>query len=167
MNIREFQILLVLTLAVLTQTACSNSTLDAPPDSGAVVVEDIQSGQTQWVDPNELQQGPIQRETLTAEQLQRIAAIRETFVEIDDQTIEQWVDNFKRDLNPDSELAIWERMAKAYSRYCDHRQLDLETKKEVYKVVLLRSMASPNDVIAKLELTRLSEQNARDVMAEF
>ena len=167
MNIREFQILLVLTLAVLTQTACSNSTLDTKPDSGAVVVEDVQSGQTQWVDPNKLQRGPIQRETLTAEQLQRIAAIRETFVEIDDQTIEQWVDNFKRDLNPDNELAIWERMAKAYSRYCDTHQLDLDIKKEVYKVVLLRSMTSPNDVIAKLELTKLSEQDARDVMAEF
>lgn len=37
--------------------------------------------------------------------MQRIASLQKIFVEIDGQTVDQWADNFKRDLNPDSELA--------------------------------------------------------------
>jgi len=87
---------------------------------------------------------------LTAEQMKRISAIRSVFAEIDGQTIDQWADNFKRDANPDNELAIWE-----------------QTRKEVYKVILLRSMASPEEVIARLELAILTEQDARTVMSGY
>ncbi|WP_396160089.1 hypothetical protein [Flavobacterium sp.] len=157
-------------LAMLTLflTSCSSTTLETPPESGTVAVEDVQNGETKWIDPNELQQGPIQRDSLTAVQIQRIASLQKVFVEIDGQTVAQWADNFIRDLNPDSELALWERMATAYSRYCDkHKQLTLAAKNEVYKVILLRSMASPDDVIARLELTILTKQDARDVMEGF
>ena len=100
--------------------------------------------------------------------MKRISAIRSVFAEIDGQTIDQWADNFKRDANPDDELAIWERMANAYSLYCDKREnLNLETRKEVYKVILLRSMASPEEVIARLELAILTEQDARTVMSGY
>ncbi len=157
-----------LALSTLFLSSCSNTAIEIPPESGTVVVEDVRTGEIQWIDPNELQQGPIKRDLLTAEQMKRITALQKVFVEIDKQTVDQWADNFKRDLNPDNELAIWERMASVYSRYCDkHQQLTLDAKQEVYKVVLLRSMASPDDVIARLELTILTEQDAREVMAEF
>jgi len=29
-------------------------------------------------------------------------------------SLETWIDNFKRDADPDSEIAIWERIARAY-----------------------------------------------------
>ena len=157
-----------LALFTLLLTSCSNSTLEVPAESRTVAVEDVRTGETQWIDPNELQQGPIRRESLTAEQMKRISAIRSVFAEIDGQTIDQWADNFKRDANPDNELAIWERMANAYSLYCDKREnLNLETRKEVYKVILLRSMASPEEVIARLELAILTEQDARTVMSGY
>lgn len=149
-------------------TSCSSATLETPSDSGTVVVEDARTGETQWIDPNEIQQGPIQRDSLTAAQMQRITSLQKIFVEVDGQTVDQWADSFKRDLDPDRELAIWERMAAAYSRYCDkHQQLSLDAKNEVYKVVLLRSMASPSDVIARLDLKVLTQQDARDVMAGY
>ena len=157
-----------LALLTLFLASCSNTTLEAPAKSGAVAVKDIQTGETQWIDPNEIQQGPIQRESLSAEQMERIRALQSVFVEIDGQTTEQWADNFKRDVNPDKELAIWERMANAYTSYCGkHENLTLDTRKEVYKVILLRSMASPDDVIARLELAILTEQEAREIMASY
>ncbi|MDB2686737.1 hypothetical protein N9Y42_05955 [Mariniblastus sp.] len=168
MRIHHHTILICLVLSALLLTSCSDPTTEAPVESGAVAVEDIQSGEIKWIDPNKLQQGPIQRDSLTAEQMDRIAALRKVFVEIDGQTIDQWTDNFKRDLNPDSELAIWERIANAYSSYCDkHEKLTLETKKEVYKVALLRSMTSADEVIARLKLASLTEQDAREIMAGF
>ena len=169
MNDQRYRVLFPgwLAISILSLTSCSEPTPNASPESGTVGVENTQASKAQWIDPNELQKGPLQRETLTSKQLGRIAAIRKVFAEIDSQTADQWADNFKRDLNPDNELAIWERMAKAYSLYCDKRQLTLDGKKEVYKIILLRSMASPDDVLARVKLAILSEQEARDVMSGF
>lgn len=157
-----------LALSTLFLTSCSNTTLEKTTASGTVVVEDEQTHETKWIDPSKLQPGPIQRDSLSTEQMNRIASLQKVFVEVDGQTIEQWADSFKRDLNPDDELAIWERMASSYSKYCDkHPQLTLDAKKEVYKVVILRSMASADDVLKRIELTILTEQDARELMSGF
>jgi hypothetical protein len=97
----------------------------------------------------------------------RIESLQKVFFEVDGQTLDQWVDNFKRDVNPDRELAVWERMAKAYDGYCSRRDLTLDAKREVYRIVLLRSMASQEDVLKTLELKTLSRNDAIEVMKGF
>lgn len=125
------------------------------------------AGEVRWIDPKDIQPRPIQRDSLSDEQLARVRALQSIFVEVDGQSVDQWVDNFKRDLNPDRELAIWEKMAGAYTSYCTKRDLPVESKKEVYKVVLLRSMASEDDVLKRLELKILSKDDAVEITKGF
>lgn len=125
------------------------------------------SGRVEWLDPKTIQPGPIRRDALSDEQMARIRPLQATFAEVDGQTVEQWVDSFKRDVDPDQELRVWERMAKAYQAYCDGRKLSTETKKEVYRVVLLRSMASEQDVLERANLKELSREDAFAVMKGF
>jgi len=148
-------------------TSCSDTSQEAPSEKVTVAARDIDTGETQWIDPSKLKPGPIRREALTSEQMDRIAALQKVFVEIDGQTTEQWVNNFKRDFDPDSELAVWERMARAYERYCDSKEMSLDAKEEVYRVVLLRSMASQEDVLSRLDLSIISKQDAKDIMANY
>lgn len=124
-------------------------------------------GKVEWIDPNLIQPGPIQRDTLSDEQMSRIRTLQGVFVEVDGQTVEQWADNFKRDGDPDKELRIWERMAKAYRTYCDGKQLSAAAKMDVYRVVLLRSMASEQDVLERVKLNELSRDDAILVMKGF
>ena len=121
----------------------------------------------EWVDPKTIQPGPIRRDSLTHEQMARIRALQATFVEVDGQTVEQWVDNFKRDADPDKELRIWERMSKAFRAFCDGRKLSPEAKKDVFSVVLLRSMASEQDVLEHMKLKVLSREDAIAVMKSY
>lgn len=123
--------------------------------------------QVKWVDPSTIQPGPIRRESLTPEQMERVRRLQAVFVEVDGQSVAQWVDGFKRDLDPDRELDIWETMAKAYTVYCSKRTLSPEAKKEVYKIVLLRSMAPEKDVLGHLELKVLTRNEAVEVMRGF
>jgi hypothetical protein len=97
----------------------------------------------------------------------RIRTLQATFVEVDGQAVDQWVDNFKRDADPDRELRVWERMAKAYRAYCDGKKLSLEAKKDVYRIVLLRSMASEQDVLERVKLKGLSRDDAIEVMKGY
>lgn len=117
------------------------------------------------VNLSELKKGPIQREKLSNEQLSRIEKIRKDLVEIDRQSKEEWIDNFKRDLDPDKEIASWEQIAKVYKTYCSKNELSIGAKEEVFQIILLRSMAmSKEEVLKQLELKILTEREAKNVM---
>ena len=58
----------------------------------------------------------IQHEHLSEDQLNRITKLHKTFAEVDKSSLETWVDNFKRDANPESEISVWERVARAYTK---------------------------------------------------
>lgn len=122
---------------------------------------------TQWIDPNKLEAGPVRHTNLTEDQTSRIQRVQKIFSEVDPSPIEKWMEDFKRDTNPERELAIWEGMATAYATYIASNSLTLAGKKEVFQVVLLRSGASDDEVLKHLDLKILTETDARKIMALF
>ena len=123
--------------------------------------------QTKMVNAADLKPNEIQRDQLSEEQLRRIKKLRETFAEVDRSSWEKWIDNFKRDADPDSEIAIWERIAVAYTNYCSQRQLTLEAKSDVFRTLVLRSMTSDEEAVKTLKLKVLSADEARKIMREY
>jgi hypothetical protein len=109
---RGFALLLV----VVTLASCSKSS-DKP------------EGRVEWVDPKTIQPGPIRHEKLSEKQMERIRTLQATFVEVDGHPLDKWVDDFKRDQDPDREIRIWERMAKAYRSYCGKHSCPPKRKK--------------------------------------
>ena len=126
-----------------------------------------QETNTQWVDPASLKPGPIKHQGLSPKQMERIYKLRDTLAEVEHSPIEKWVDNFKRDANPDKELAVWERIAAGYMRYCSKRPLSIEAKKDVFQLLLLRSMASEQEVLNHVKLTTLTVGEAKETLKEF
>lgn len=129
--------------------------------------EPTKQSKTQWIDPKKLKPGPIQHASLTEEQMSRIRRLQSIFSEVDPNPLETWVEDFKRDGNPENELKIWEGMAKAYEDFTTNRNLTLNAKKEVFQVVLLRSGAPEKDVLQHIKLKVLTEKDAREIMALF
>jgi hypothetical protein len=126
-----------------------------------------QEPDARWVDPASLKPGPIKHQGLSPKQLERIYKLRDTLAEVEHSPIDKWVDNFKRDANPDKELAIWERIADGYTRYCSKRRLSIEAKKDVFQLLLLRSMASEQEVLNHVKLKTLSADEAKETLKEF
>ena len=60
------------------------------------------------VQTSSLTPGPILRSGPSAEQNARLQHIHDTFAEIDGLTFEKRMDGLLRDMNPDSELDLWE-----------------------------------------------------------
>jgi hypothetical protein len=121
----------------------------------------------EWVNTNQLKPGPIRREELSDLQIERIKKIQATFAEVDDTPLDEWMDGFKRDANPDQEIAVWERMARAYSRYIGEKSLSLEAKQDVLQVLLLRSAAPAEEVYKHLKLKVLTEKEAKEIMKGY
>lgn len=124
-------------------------------------------GKTQWIDPNKLEAGPIRHASLTDEQMSRVQRLQKTFNEVDPSPVEKWAEDFRRDANPDREMAIWESMATAYETFIATNSLTLAGKKEVYQIALLRSGAPEDEVLKHLDLKILTEKDARAIMALF
>jgi hypothetical protein len=100
----------------------------------------------------------------TAAQFEGIRAICDTFAEVDDHPFEQRVNDLQREISPEREIEKWERMGRAYRSYCEKNSPLLEAKKEIYRLVLLRSMMPEQAAIEQVQLRTLSLAEAEEVM---
>lgn len=123
----------------------------------------------QTMEPNDIQLNEVVHDSLTTDQTDKIKKIHSTFAEVYPVSLEETITNFKRDLNPDSEIDIWLQMADAYEKYLSSRQgkLDLDTKKEVFKLILSRSMISEEEAVSNSNLTILTEKEAKEVLSYY
>jgi hypothetical protein len=104
---------------------------------------------------------------LTHNQLKDIRYLFETFKDVDSARYDKWVDDFKRDKNPDSEIQVWMAMAYAYNSYCQDRKLSKEMKMEVYQIIVMRSTEPEDEVLSELNLKFLSQKDALEVMQGY
>jgi hypothetical protein len=142
-------------MRLLTITSLTSLLLCAVP---AVAQEVI------TLDPKDIQLSPYQHNDLPPSLLKRIKATTDAFEKVDGVSYEQAVDLYKRDVDPESNLVLWEEMVRAYKTFCKGR---CETKPEqidVYRTLLLRTMFSEDESLKRSKLAVLSVSEARAVM---
>jgi hypothetical protein len=123
--------------------------------------------QIQKVDPDTIKINEVVHDSLTSEQIEKIKTIHSAFAEVDKNSLEQTITDFKRDLDPDSEIEIWLQMANAYQNYLSKNKKNLNEKKEVFKLILSRSMMNPEDAIENSNLKLLSKKDAEEVLSFY
>lgn len=114
-----------------------------------------------------LEVGPIRHVTLPKALVERIEAVAAVFAEVEPKPVEEWVQDFQRDRNPEKEVALWEIMAGTYSLFTHGRTLTPEAKKEVFSLILQRSMTDAAIVLRTVPLVHLSRKNAKVILKYF
>jgi hypothetical protein len=71
----------------------------------------------EYVNPKKLRPGPIRHESLPPELLAQIKAIFDVIGPFVGMTLEQFEIGFMRDMRPESEVALWCNIAKAWLAY--------------------------------------------------
>ena len=69
------------------------------------------------VDPSKLRQGPIRHGSLSPELLDQIKAVFDVIGQYLGMTLEEFEIGFMRDMHPESEVALWFRITKAWLAY--------------------------------------------------
>lgn len=69
------------------------------------------------IDPRDLEKGPIRHESLSDELVSRIRVIRAALLRVYPQSMENWLDGFKRDMHPEPEIVWWERLSACFLEY--------------------------------------------------
>jgi hypothetical protein len=71
----------------------------------------------EFIDPSKLRRRPIRNESLPPELLDQIKAVFDVIGPYINMTLEQFEIGFMRDMHPESEVALWVRIAKAWLAY--------------------------------------------------
>jgi hypothetical protein len=79
---------------------------------------------------SDIKPGNVIHKQLSPELEERIRKLQSTFAEVFERTHEEWLDGFRRDLNPEAEIKLWEAMASAYRSLLGKHALSLPAKKE-------------------------------------
>jgi hypothetical protein len=132
-----------------------------------VLVSGIQSVFAEKIDPNKVQLGHYIHKELPPALLARIKATTDTFEIVDGITYEQSVDLYKRDLDPESNLVIWEEMARAYKVFCQSRCKTAAERKDVYRALLLRSMYSEQETLSNFKPEVITESEAKSIISQY
>ncbi|HEY8915610.1 MAG TPA: hypothetical protein VIM87_04200 [Chitinophaga sp.] len=152
---KKFNISLFILILVLATAACKTNT-------------NSDHSNVQTVNPGDLTLSPVAHDTLSADQIEKIKRIQAAFAEVNPGSLEETITNFKRDRHPDGEIAIWLAMANAYEQFISkHAGAPLDKKKEVYKLILLRSMESETDAKANAKLKLLTNKEVAEIFSYY
>lgn len=118
----------------------------------------------QTVNPNDLILSPVVHDSLSMDQIEKIKKIQKAFSEVDSITLEETITIFKRDSDPDSEIEIWLAMLNVYEKIITKNPaLDINRKKEVYRLLLLYTRGNEAEVKAKAGLKLLTDKEVSEI----
>ncbi|NOY15855.1 MAG: GIY-YIG nuclease family protein [Gammaproteobacteria bacterium] len=104
----------------------------------------------EWIEIEKIKEGPIGRSSLTQEQEHRVKIFANIFKNVfpgDPRwtSPEEWVIDFTRDINPENEILLWEKMAKAFVKFTNTERLNNKETKEAFAYIQYRSQSSKKE----------------------
>ena len=116
------------------------------------------------IDPAKLKRGSVRHAELPLALVARINYLHSSLFEVYPQSMAEWLDAFKRDAHPESEVIWWERLALLYLTYSEEKDLNAEQKQALFKILFKIGMGS--DVQAQdAELARLPKGALSEILA--
>jgi hypothetical protein len=116
------------------------------------------------IELSHLRPGPIRHPVLPDDFIERIKAFKKILGDADNASLEQTIDNFKRDTHPENELAIWERIASTFQMFLSHNPTaDAAIRKDILSVLIGASTGNeeyPN-------IKHLSDDQIKHLVANF
>lgn len=127
-----------------------------PPGPGWVLVE-IKDQGLFWVEAHRLKRAPVRNE-LSPAQVARIRAFKERLGDLEPSPIETTLDNFSRDLDPEPEIRIWERIADVFEAELEARGfVEADERALLFLAVLGCTNTEPRAEALRTTYPQLSE----------
>jgi hypothetical protein len=89
-----------------------------------------------WIDPSSVSKGEVRHDEFPDSYYQYFERIIICFKGVYDLSLEEWVDGFKRDANPDQEIAIWVFFGERFAKIIDEENLDESDRRELFRLLM-------------------------------
>ena len=105
---------------------------------------------------DKLKQGPIRHASFDVDRKDRIANIKNRLSEVDDKSMEEWEDGFRRDMNPDKEIALFDVIADIFSQFTQDQGFSQKVKKNIYYALVLMTLTDRENIEKNVDCTGFS-----------
>ncbi|MGA9752815.1 MAG: hypothetical protein WBS54_13610 [Acidobacteriota bacterium] len=102
-----------------------------------------------WVDPSSLHLSEPKNWFFSGETRDTLLEIKRTLDEVLPMSFEEFEDGFRRDANPQNEIALWRHLASVYSMLVGGRDLSLSKKKDCYRVLFTCMLTPGEEALAR------------------
>ena len=87
-----------------------------------------------------------------------------TFDEVYPRSLEEWLDGYRRDANPESEVQWWERLARCYTTYNQTNSLTGDQKQALFRILFMLGMGISETEKLEADLASLPADALEDIM---
>ena len=119
-----------------------------------------------WVLPDQIQMGPIRHPPFDEGIRDYLRQIQSAFAEHRNLSLDEWEDGFRRDANPEREIALWSHAADIYVEFTSAED-SYDRRVDVYRCIVACLTTSPDSVWNVLEPERLTRDEAQRVVDRF
>ena len=116
------------------------------------------------IDPNKLTRGPIWHEQLSPSLVARISYLRDALYEVHPQSLDEWLDAFRRDAHPESEVRWWERLTRCYLTYSITQDLNAQQEGAAFRIIFKLGMGCQPEAL-DVDLATLPEGALEEIVA--
>ncbi len=120
-----------------------------------------------WVDPAQMKQEKYQHGDLGAGALAALAVLESQLREVHPLSVEQWQDRFRREADPEREIASWERIAETYTREASSPALNLNQKRDIFQVIIACANGDRKNALSGVTLNALAKTTASQIVERF
>ncbi|QJP97022.1 GIY-YIG nuclease family protein [Pseudomonas fluorescens] len=129
------------------------------------VPEDNQ--ETIGIELKKIKSSPIGTSSISPEQADRIKIIAMLLSKIFPSKVEEWLEDFTRDLDPEREICIWEQITKSYLTIDEIEIASDDLKQEAFALLLHRSTSPTTEVLAEAELKHFNRKSAKRLLQSY
>jgi hypothetical protein len=119
-----------------------------------------------WILPDQIEPGELKHEQLDEELRALIRQIQDAFAEPRPLSFEEWEDGFRRDANPEREIALWLHAANVYTAFAD-QEISPPRRDEIYQCVVGCLVSGPEGIWHVFKPQLLGRAKAEEIVARF
>jgi hypothetical protein len=133
---------------------------------GAIQVRLRGSDEVVWALPDQLHRGEIKHAEFNEDIRDYIRQIESAFAEHRPLSLEEWEDGFRRDANPEREIALWSHAADVYTAFAAVEP-SIDRRRDIYRCIVACLTTGPDAVWRVLRPEVLSHAEAEQIINRF
>ncbi|MEN9677414.1 MAG: hypothetical protein RIS76_3310 [Verrucomicrobiota bacterium] len=120
-----------------------------------------------WVNRAQIKPAPLRHKPFASSVRKELRQIQEALDEVCPKSLSQWEDGFRRDTNPDREIAQWKLIVSVYQAAIAGAQFTRAQRQECFRIIVNCTTAPADKILEVVELTVLSREEAQAIIARF
>jgi len=108
--------------------------------------------------------GEFKHERFTGERRRLMKYFSRVFASVYPRTRQEWEDEFRKDQNPDKEIAIWTVIADVFEYFTKGRSFPFKTKMDYFRIIVSWSINGLDAALQVINLKMLSMEQAQEVI---